>query len=185
MNENDFPKAEDSMQRLWVPHRMVYIHGEKKITSLEKKDCPFCLKYKDATYHKQYDEGHLIVARGEHCFVILNLFPYNGGHAMVCPYRHVSDYTNLSDVETAEFTDFTKKLIKLIEHVSKPEGFNIGMNQGRVAGAGISAHLHQHIIPRWLGDSNFFPIIGQTKPISEFLAVTLEKYSTKWKERYE
>jgi ATP adenylyltransferase len=101
--------------------------------------------------------------------VVLNLFPNNPGHLLVCPYRHVPDYTDLTLEETAEFAEQTQTAMKVLRKVSNPGGFNLGMNQGVVGGAGIAAHLHQHIVPRWGGDGNFFPIIAQTKAITQTL----------------
>ncbi|MFX4287389.1 HIT family protein [Janibacter sp. G349] len=148
----------DGFDRLWTPHRMAYVTGERP--SDDAGDgCPFCV-----APDKDDDEG-LIVHRGETCFVVMNLFPYNAGHVLVCPYRHVSLYIDLTDEETAEFTALTKTAIRALQASSNPHGFNLGMNQGAVAGAGVAAHLHQHVIPRWGGDMNFLPIIAQTKAL--------------------
>ena len=126
-------------------------------------ECPFC-----AAPAKSDEEG-LIVYRGQSCFVIMNLFPYNSGHLLVCPYRHVSYYTDLNEEERIEFGELTAQAMLVEKETAQPQGFNIGMNQGEVAGAGIAAHLHQHIVPRWLGDANFLPIIARTKAIPELL----------------
>ena len=96
---------------------------------------------------------------------MLNLYPYSPGHLMVCPYRHIADYTETTDEEAAEIGDLTKQAMRVVRAVSGAHGFNIGMNQGAIAGAGISAHLHQHVVPRWAGDQNFMPIIGRTKTL--------------------
>lgn len=110
-----------------------------------------------------------MVARGEHVFAVLNLYPYNSGHLMICPYRHVADYPDLSVEEVAEVGAFTQRAMSVLRRVSGAQGFNIGMNQGSVSGAGIAAHLHQHVVPRWGGDTNFMPIVGSTKVIPQLL----------------
>jgi|SRR5690625_4296463 len=171
----------DSFQRLWTPHRMVYVAGDAKPASADEGDsaaakarCPFCV----APSHD--DSESLIVARGEHAFVVLNLYPYNSGHVLVCPYRHVPDYTDLTAEEVAEIGALTQKTMRVIRAASNPAGFNIGMNQGVAGGAGIAAHLHQHVVPRWSGDANFLPIIGQTKALPELLADTRDKLAAEW-----
>jgi ATP adenylyltransferase len=110
----------------------------------------------------------------------MNLFPYNPGHVLVCPYRHVSLYIDLTDEETQEFTALTKQAIRALQTASGPHGFNLGMNQGAVAGAGVAAHLHQHIVPRWSGDSNFLPIVGQTKALPVLLEETRTRLVASW-----
>ena len=115
-----------------------------------------------------------------HCYVVMNLFPYNPGHVLVCPYRHVSLYVDLTDDETAEFTALTKQAVRALQTASEPHGYNLGMNQGAVAGAGVAAHLHQHVVPRWSGDSNFLPIVGQTKALPVLLEDTRERLVDAW-----
>ena len=110
----------------------------------------------------------------------MNLFPYNPGHVLVCPYRHVSLYVDLTDEETLEFGSLTKASMVALEGSSAPMGFNIGINQGAVAGAGIRAHLHQHVVPRWSGDSNFLPIIGRTKALPMLLEETRQRLVDAW-----
>ena len=117
---------------------------------------------------------------GDASYVVLNLYPYSPGHLMVCPYRHVADYTELDDPETVEVAAFTKTAMRVLRAVSGAHGFNVGMNQGAVAGAGIAAHLHQHVVPRWLGDQNFMPIIGQTKTLPEVLQETRGLLAGSW-----
>ncbi len=152
----------DGFERLWTPHRLAYVQGERPSTQAGE-GCPFC-----AAPAKADAEG-LVVHRGRHCYVVMNLFPYNPGHVLVCPYRHVSLYVDLTEEETLEFTRLTKQAITALKGSSGPHGFNIGMNQGEVAGAGVAAHLHQHVVPRWGGDANFLPIIGQTKALPALL----------------
>jgi len=172
-SEHDFARVDDGFERLWTPHRMAYINGERP-TDHAGDGCPFC-----AVIPKDDAEG-LIVHRGETCYVVMNLFPYNPGHVLVCPYRHVSLYVDLTDEETLEFGSLTKASMVALEGSSAPMGFNIGINQGAVAGAGIRAHLHQHIVPRWSGDSNFLPIIGQTKALPMLLEEARRRLVDAW-----
>ena len=126
------------------------------------------------------DEDGLVVRRGEVTYVVLNLYPYNPGHLMVCPYRHVADYTDLDTAEVAEIAELTRQSMSAIRSASGAHGFNIGMNQGHVAGAGIAAHLHQHVVPRWGGDTNFMPVVGQTKVLPQLLRETRELLTNAW-----
>lgn len=169
----DFARVPDGFERLWTPHRMAYIEGEKP-TDEAGHGCPFCV-----APGRSDDEG-LIVARGSLCYVVMNLFPYNPGHVLICPYRHVPRYLDLTDAETAEFTELTKTALRVLEQTSAPMGYNIGMNQGRVAGAGVAAHLHQHVVPRWGGDANFLPIIGQTKALPLLLEDVRLRLAAAW-----
>ena len=164
----------DAFERLWTPHRIVYIKGEGKPTTADEADCPFC------RIPQMDDVEGLIVHRGEHAYAVLNLYPYNAGHLLVCPYRHVADYTDLTDEETLEVAELTKSAMRTMREVTSPQGFNLGMNQGNIAGAGIAAHLHQHIVPRWGGDSNFLPVIGQTKTMPQLLGDTREMLAAAW-----
>jgi len=167
--------ASDGFERLWTPHRMAYLSGENKpADDGAGSQCPFCRA------PGQDDETGLTVARGEHAFVVLNLYPYNTGHVMVCPYRHVSLYPDLTAEETLEVAELTKTAMRVLTDVSGCQGFNLGMNQGSVAGAGIAAHLHQHVVPRWGGDANFLPIIGRTKALPELLADTRRRLAEAW-----
>jgi ATP adenylyltransferase len=167
----------DAFQRLWMPHRMAYIKGENKPSGPGSEEgCPFCL-IKEMT-----DAEGLIVARGALVYAVLNLYPYNSGHLMICPFRHVADYTELDDAETAELAGYTKIAMSKLRSASGAQGFNIGMNMGGVAGAGIAAHLHQHIVPRWGGDANFMPVVGHTKVLPQLLAETREMLAEAWKE---
>jgi ATP adenylyltransferase len=161
----------DEFQRLWTPHRMVYIQNNQ----LPGEDeCPFCRA------PKLSDEDALIVARGKHAYVILNLFPYNSGHVLVCPYRHVAMYDEATPEEVAEIGSLTQTAMRVITQVSRNDGFNIGINQGAVAGAGIAGHLHQHIVPRWAQDANFFPIIAQTKALPQLLVEVRATIAAAW-----
>ncbi|KPC93253.1 HIT family hydrolase, partial [Streptomyces sp. NRRL F-6602] len=128
------------------------------------------------------DEDGLIVRRGTHAYAVLNLYPYNGGHLLVVPYRHVADYTELDAAETAEVAELTKQAMTALRSASGAHGFNIGLNQGSAAGAGIAAHLHQHIVPRWGGDTNFMPVIGDTKVLPQLLGDTRAMLAAAWPE---
>ena len=167
----------DGFGRLWTPYRMAYLQGENKPPDAGSGECPFCRA------PKRSDEEGLVVARGELAFVVMNLYPYNTGHVMVCPYRHVSLYTELTPDETAEVAALTQTAMRVIEAISGAQGFNIGMNQGSAGGAGIAAHLHQHVVPRWGGDANFLPIVGQTKALPELLSDTRRRLAEAWPPR--
>jgi ATP adenylyltransferase len=154
---------------LWTPHRMAYIRGESKPASSDPKHCPFCLDAGAA--------DNLVVTRGELCYVVMNLFPYNPGHVLVCPYRHVADYTDLTEDEVIELARLTRRMMTAIREASNPAGFNIGMNQGVLAGAGISAHLHQHIVPRWRGDANFMTTVAGSRTMVMLLEESRDQLS--------
>ena len=161
--------------RLWTPHRMEYIRGEgKPIHANEGDDCPFCRA------PGLSDDDGLVVARGVKVYALLNLYPYNSGHLMVCPYRHIADYTEMTVEEVAELGAFTQNAMRVLREVAGAHGFNIGMNQGGIAGAGIAAHLHQHVGPRWGGDMNFMPVIGGTKTMPQLLESTRELLAEAW-----
>ncbi len=166
--------APDPFQRLWTPHRLAYILGENKPAAAGSGSCPFC------TIPGLPDEEGLVVRRSEHVFVVLNLYPYNPGHLMVCPYRHVADYTQLTADEVAEVASLTRQAMTAVRKASQADGFNVGMNQGAVAGAGIAAHLHQHVVPRWAGDTNFMPVVGHTKVMPQLLRDTRELLDKAW-----
>jgi ATP adenylyltransferase len=164
----------DGFARLWMPHRMAYIKGENKPAGQQDGGCPFC------RIPTLSDEDGLIVARGGLVYSVLNLYPYNAGHLMVLPYRHVADYTDLDEPETAELAAFTKRSMTALRTASAAQGFNIGMNMGSVAGAGIAAHLHQHVVPRWGGDTNFMPVVGHTRVLPQLLRDTRKLIADAW-----
>jgi ATP adenylyltransferase len=164
----------DGFQRLWTPHRMAYIKGENKPSTAGSGDCPFC------RIPGLPDEDGLMVRRGSVAFVVLNLYPYSPGHLMACPFRHVADYTELTGEEIAELADLTRQAMTTLRSVSGAHGFNIGMNQGEVAGAGIAAHLHQHVVPRWGGDTNFMPVVARTKVLPQLLQDTRDMLADAW-----
>lgn len=165
----------DGLERLWTPHRAVYLSGENKPTGEGPDACPFC-----RAAAADDDPAHLVVARGTHVFALLNLYPYNSGHLMVLPYRHVGDYTELDDAETVELARTTRTAMRVLRGEYRAQGFNLGVNQGSAAGAGIAAHLHQHVVPRWVGDANFMPVVGRTKTLPELLADTRERLARAW-----
>jgi ATP adenylyltransferase len=158
----------DAWQRIWMPERMAYIKGEGK------DGCAFC------DIPGMTDEDGLVVSRGESVYAVLNLYPYNSGHLMVVPFRHVADYTELSPAETGEVASYTKQAMAVLRSVSSAQGFNIGMNQGSVAGAGIAPHLHQHVVPRWGGDTNFMPVVARTKVLPQLLRETRDLLAEAW-----
>ena len=164
----------DDLDRLWTPHRLAYISGENKPQDGTPAECPFC------RIPGLGDDEGLVVHRGELAYVVLNLYPYSPGHLMVCPYRHVADYPELTDAETVEVAHLTQQAMRVVRSVSGAHGFNIGMNQGAIAGAGIAAHLHQHVVPRWAGDQNFMPIIGRTKTLPQLMGETRTLLTDAW-----
>lgn len=176
LDPQGFAGVPDALQRLWTPHRMVYVGGDAKPADSSAQACPFCVESSSS----DDDAERLIVHRGRLAFVVLNLYPYNPGHLLVCPYRHVPLYVDLTPEETMEIAELTQAALRTIHTVSSPAGFNIGINQGTVAGAGIQAHLHQHVVPRWLGDANFLPVVGQTKALPQLLADTRELFAQRW-----
>lgn len=149
------------MNNIWAPWRAEYIVGAKP------SGCIFCEAGKSG--------DKLMITQGSTCLAIMNRFPYTAGHCMIAPLRHIGDLTDLNADESAEMADLCKKLIAALRHTMQPEGFNIGMNIGSAAGAGIADHLHLHIVPRWDGDTNFLPVIGDVHMISQHLETTLAK----------
>jgi ATP adenylyltransferase len=170
-----FTGVPDAFGRLWTPHRMAYIKGENKPSGRgDEEDCPFDIA------PKLSDEDGLIVARGALVYAVLNLYPYNSGHVLICPYRHVADYTSLDEAETLELAAHTKQAMTALRGTGGAQGFNIGMNMGSVSGAGIAGHLHQHVVPRWGGDTNFLPVVGQTKVLPQLLRDTRKLLADAW-----
>jgi len=166
----------DHLQRLWTPHRMSYIAEspmKKGAGSAQSKE-PF------TDIPAMSDEDGLMVARGERVYAVLNLYPYNPGHLMVVPYRRVSELEDLTVDESAELMSFTQKAIRVIKGVSRPHGFNVGLNLGTSAGGSLAEHLHMHVVPRWGGDANFITIIGASKVIPQLLGETRRLLATEW-----
>ncbi|MCX6455189.1 MAG: HIT domain-containing protein [Actinobacteria bacterium] len=164
----------DRWERLWAPHRMSYLSGENRPLPGNDIECPFC------RIPKLTDAEGLIVARGKTAYVVMNLYPYNAGHVLICANRHVADLTDLNDEERNEILELSAHAMKTIRKVSGADGFNLGMNQGAVSGAGVADHIHQHVVPRWGGDSNFMPLIGQTKVLPQLLAETRAELAAAW-----
>lgn len=162
------------MQRIWAPWRMDYIQGlnEEHAAAEAAKGCIFCWKPRE---EPAQDAANLIVARREHCFVIMNLYPYNNSHLMVVPYRHTCDFTSLDDAELLDCQRAVKDAVRAMEQSLQPQGWNIGLNLGKAGGAGIDQHLHWHVVPRWVGDTNFFPVLGGVKVISESMEASWQR----------
>ena len=164
----------DELQRLWTPYRMAYIKGEPGTGRADGDRCPLCQipDLADA-------EGH-VLARGEHTYAVLNLHPYNPGHLMVVVYRHVGELEELTADESAELSAVTSDAVRAIKSASRPDGFNIGLNLGDVAGGSLSGHLHQHVVPRWNGDANFMTVLASTKIMPQLLEETRELLTSHW-----
>lgn len=156
------------MKRLWSPWRSRYIDSFSEAGRSRK--CIFC-----DVKNGRDDASRLIVWRGKECYIVMNLFPYNSGHLMVVPYRHRATLHDLDGDECLELMDGTKLAMKLLERVSHPDGFNVGANFGRSSGAGIEGHMHIHVVPRWQGDTNFLPVLADTKIISQDMQDTYKK----------
>ena len=165
----------DRWERLWTPHRQPYLSGESRPAHDGPGDeCPFCRA------PQMPEEEGLVVQRGIHAYVVMNLFPYNSGHLLVCPYRHVPDYTDLTPEEVLEIGELTQRSMEVLRATTRAHGFNIGINQGKVGGAGIAGHLHQHVVPRWGGDTNFLPVIGHTKTMPQVLEESRQILQDAW-----
>lgn len=157
------------MDRIFAPWRMEFIEGHHKAV-----DCVLCAIGADKNSSQ-------VIYRGQTMYVVMNKYPYSNGHLMIVPLRHVGKWTELTKEELAENADLTQRSLLALEKALSPEGYNVGTNLGRVAGAGIVDHVHQHIVPRWLGDHNFMPVLAETKVISEHLEVTTQKIKAMWK----
>ena len=164
----------DGWQRLWAPHRKPYLNGENRPLPGNSIECPFC------KIPSMNDEDGLIVFRGKEAYVVMNLYPYNAGHLLICANRHVADFTDLTISERNEISELTSHAMKTLRKVGNAAGFNLGMNQGDVSGAGVAGHIHQHIVPRWSGDANFMPIIGKTKVLPQLLQETRAALAAGW-----
>ncbi len=159
----------DGLERIWTPHRMAYVRSAPA-----GQGCPFCLI-------PQHPDGeNLVVARGEVSYAVLNLHPYNPGHLMVLPLRHVAGLEELTARESAELMGMTQQAIRVIRAVSAPDAFNIGLNLGRPAGGSLADHLHQHVVPRWSGDANFITVVGGTKILPQLLTETRDLLADAW-----
>jgi ATP adenylyltransferase len=168
MEARDGIGTPDGFRRLWTPHRLAYIK------EAGAEGCPFC------RIPSLPDDEGLVVARGEAVYAVLNLHPYNPGHLMVLPYRHVADLEELTEVEAHELMTLTQDAVRAMRRVAAPHAFNVGMNLGAVAGGSLAEHLHQHVVPRWGGDSNFIAVVGQTKVIPQLLSETRDMLADAW-----
>lgn len=164
----------DRLARLWTPHRLSYVTGAPESSGSGGSSRPF------TDIPTLPDEDGLVVARGEQVYAVLNLYPYNPGHLMVVPYREVSELEDLTKAESAELMAFTQKAIRVIKAVSRPDGFNVGLNIGRSAGGSLTEHLHMHVVPRWAGDANFITVIGQTKVMPQLLRDSRQLLADEW-----
>ena len=144
---------------IWAPWRIGYI------VKIKKKGCFLCHSYKS-----KEDDKNFVIYRGKFSFVVMNIFPYNNGHLMIAPIRHLKNITSLTEKEDREIMELIKKSVKVLKKLLKPDGFNIGLNLGKMAGAGLENHIHFHIVPRWNGDTNFMPVISNTKVIPQSLS---------------
>jgi ATP adenylyltransferase len=169
----DGASVPDRLARLWTPHRMAYIKAEAEVDR-DEGGCPFC------RIPTLDDRAGLVVRRGEAVYAVLNLHPYNPGHLMVVPYRHVAGFEDLTPAEAVELTTMTQQALRAIQTVSRPHGFNVGLNLGGVAGGSLAAHLHQHVVPRWSGDANFIAVISHTKVIPQLLSETRDLLADAW-----
>ena len=167
----------DHLQRLWTPYRMSYLAEAPLRRDNSSQAEPF------TDIPQLSDEDGLVVARGELVYAVLNLYPYNPGHLMVVPYRRVSELEDLTDKETAELMAFTQKAIRVIKNVSRPHGFNVGLNLGESAGGSLAEHLHVHVVPRGGGDAHFITIIGDSKVIPQLLRDTRRLLATEWEKQ--
>jgi ATP adenylyltransferase len=162
-----------ALARLWAPYRLAYITSEPDASG-ETDGCPLCrLPHLDA-------DSSLVCARGRTVFAVLNLHPYNPGHLMVLPYRHVAELEDLTADETAELSAMTRDAVRTLRTISQPHGFNVGLNLGSVAGGSLAAHLHQHVVPRWGGDANFMTVLSSTKVMPQLLSDTRDLLAEAW-----
>ena len=166
------PRGPEAWDRIWAPHRSAYLTDEAG--QFDEDSCPFCRAQEVS------DDAGLIVLRSSVTFVVLNKYPYNSGHLLVCTNRHVPLYDQLTSDEMLEMGELTAQAMRTLRKVSNAKGFNIGLNQGDVAGAGVAGHIHQHVVPRWAGDINFMPIIGGTKVLPELLEETRRVLLENW-----
>ena len=157
------------MEHLWAPWRIEYIKKADEV------GCIFCQKPAEES-----DASNYILYRGQKNFIIMNSYPYSPGHLMIAPYRHVANLDELTDEELCEHYELVRCSVTVLRKVFKPDGFNIGMNLGRVAGAGIDKHIHSHIVPRWAGDTNFMPVIANTNVVNEALSESYKKLAGKF-----
>ncbi len=167
----------DRLQRLWPPHRLSYIVDVPANRDSTQPSQPF------TDIPTLSDEDGLVIARGDLVYAVLNLYPYNPGHLMVVPYRRVAELEDVTDAEMAELMAFVQESIRVIKSVSRPDGFNVGLNLGKSAGGSLAEHLHMHVVPRWSGDANFITIVGETKVVPQLLRDTRALLADEWAHR--
>ena len=159
-------------QRIWAPWRLAYVKDASKDSA---EECIFCAKPAEDD-----DEANLIVHRGDRCFVILNLYPYTNGHLMIAPYEHLATLPALGSETVAEMMALSQRAMTILEESYQPHGYNVGFNQGRVAGAGVEHHIHMHVVPRWGGDTNFMPVLADTRVMPQTLEQSYEALKGKF-----
>ncbi len=159
-------------QRIWAPWRLAYVKDASKDSA---EECIFCAKPAEDD-----DEANLIVHRGDRCFVILNLYPYTNGHLMIAPYEHLATLPALGPETVAEMMALSQRAMTILEESYEPHGYNVGFNQGRVAGAGVEHHIHMHVVPRWGGDTNFMPVLADTRVMPQTLEQSYEALKGKF-----
>ena len=153
------------MKQIWAPWRMDFLLGKSPV-----QGCPFCV-----LPAQQRDQENLILHRTAHCFVIMNRYPYNNAHLMVIPFAHINDLDQLSDAICTDLSKTLQHTTRVVRRLFNPDGFNIGINMGAAAGAGVPGHIHYHVIPRWVGDTNFMPVINETRIMNEYLHDTYQR----------
>jgi ATP adenylyltransferase len=161
-------------ERIWAPWRLDYV---KHASKYEEEECVFCAKPGEGPDN---DRENLVVHRGERCFVILNKFPYTNGHLMIAPYEHLAALTDLDSEAMAEMMGLSQQAMTLLGEIYAPHGYNVGCNQGRVAGAGVEHHIHMHVVPRWGGDTNFMPVLADTRVMPQTLEESYEALARAW-----
>ncbi len=164
------------MEVIRAPWRMGYINAASNASAPKKDDCFFC-----AYIAEKNDEENLVVARGTFSFVLMNRFPYSSGHLMIVPYRHTANFSDLLSDEYSEMFSFSQKATDVLKAIMRADGFNLGMNIGKVAGAGVDSHLHLHVVPRWNGDTNFMTVTAETKVLPEALSKTYNRLLKAWR----
>ncbi|WP_246051274.1 HIT family protein [Balnearium lithotrophicum] len=161
------------LEIIWAPWRLSYVSRVGK----EDNGCFIC---KAAKEYPERAKENLVLYRGERALVILNKFPYNTGHLMVCPVRHTGDFTSLLTEEVVEINDLLKRALKALKRAYNPDGFNIGLNLGKASGGSVDTHIHYHVVPRWIGDTNFLPVVSGVKVIPQSLEETYETLKKCW-----
>lgn len=163
-------RRQSGVARLWAPWRAEYIYCAGSKPGSDRRRCLFC-----RLRQERDDRQHLVLDRGRHTLLVMNRFPYNNGHLMLATYRHVATFEKTTPAENAELFAMLARVLRALRRAFRPEGFNLGANLGRVAGAGVAGHVHLHVVPRWNGDTNFMPLLAETKVVSEHLQTTYDR----------